>query len=298
MMPREAGKGRGLFGTITLVAWSLAGACASEGGDAPLDARPDASADADDADAGPTLDAGDGGDSAAPPSSCSDDGWCVVSFPEIEGVTLSAIWGSGPNDVWAVGSAGTIAHYDGTRWAVLPKADGGTEQTLFTVWGSGPNDVWAGSTERVLLHCDGWDREHARATWTLAHGSEAWRKRLDDRELSAPPGKFRVWSLWGTGPNDLWMLPSDSIRAWHADGFRNGNVDWMPVLDYFPDTEITFKGAWGPGPNDVWLVGSQGKILRARGGYQNGLVDWDVVNSGTREDLNAVWGTAFDDVWA
>jgi len=33
-------------------------------------------------------------------------------------VPLSALWGSGPNDVFAAGEKGTIVHYDGTRWVV------------------------------------------------------------------------------------------------------------------------------------------------------------------------------------
>ena len=29
---------------------------------------------------------------------------------------LSAVWGPSPDDLWAVGSAGAIAHYDGNSW--------------------------------------------------------------------------------------------------------------------------------------------------------------------------------------
>src|SRR5207247_1617618 len=37
------------------------------------------------------------------------------------GVLLRAVWGSGPQDVWAVGQ-GALLHYDGAAWARLPPA--------------------------------------------------------------------------------------------------------------------------------------------------------------------------------
>ena len=52
------------------------------------------------------------------------------------------MWGSGPNDVFAVGANGTILHStnDGASWHAQTS---GTTQTLYGVWGSGPNDVFA-----------------------------------------------------------------------------------------------------------------------------------------------------------
>lgn len=288
----------GLAAMISL-SWILAGACASEGEPSATSSSLDAAVEAAEVDAGAstsTRDASDTTDAKNAPSGCSDDGWCVVDAPMVEGLSLSAIWGSGPSDVWVVGSAGSILHFDGAAWALLPKGDAGTAQTLFTVWGSGPSDVWAASTERVLFHSDGWHGGGAK--FDLVRGSDAWRKRLDDVEQAQPQGKFRVWNLWGSGPNDLWMAPSDSIRCWHASGYAAGDVDWIPVLDYFPSSDPDFFGIWGSAANDVWLVGSQGKILHTVSGFQNGLVDWEILNSGTSQDLNGVWGSAYDDVWA
>src|SRR5439155_245664 len=46
---------------------------------------------------------------------------------------LYGVWGSGRKDVFAVGTGGTILHYDGTSWTVQPS---GTPQVLYGVWGS------------------------------------------------------------------------------------------------------------------------------------------------------------------
>src|SRR6476659_1535743 len=65
--------------------------------------------------------------------------WSAVNSPTTEG--LFGIWGSGPDDVWAVGgsfSKGTIVHWDGSSWSTVPCPPSGL---LSGVWGSGPNDV-------------------------------------------------------------------------------------------------------------------------------------------------------------
>jgi len=48
-------------------------------------------------------------------SICSKDGWCWHN-PLPQGHDLRAVWGSGPDDVIAVGAYGTILRYDGTGW--------------------------------------------------------------------------------------------------------------------------------------------------------------------------------------
>src|SRR3990167_3531509 len=55
-----------------------------------------------------------GGGSAAQP----DAGWNLVYD---SGTELTAIWGSGPNDVWAVGGrfiSGFVRHWNGSSWEI------------------------------------------------------------------------------------------------------------------------------------------------------------------------------------
>ena len=51
-----------------------------------------------------------------------------------------AVWAGAPDDAWAVGDHGTIAHFDGTKWTL---AESGTTEQLSAVHGSGPDNVWA-----------------------------------------------------------------------------------------------------------------------------------------------------------
>src|SRR5262249_54261227 len=120
----------------------------------------------------------------------------VVQGPTAE--NLWSLWGSGPADVWAVGTGGAIVHYDGTAWTSAPSP---TTGTLVGCWGSGPTDVWAVGLEAsgrgtvpVLLHFRG----------------TAWAPDLDGltRDLVtslASVGLNAFLSVWGDGQGSLWI---------------------------------------------------------------------------------------------
>ena len=80
---------------------------------------------------------------------------------------MTSLSGSGPNDVWAVGTDRTILHYDGKVWE---KADPLTyEVTPFTmrsVWLGGPTDVWVAAGP-ILYHSTGWNGPSGTA-WSSA----------------------------------------------------------------------------------------------------------------------------------
>lgn len=63
-------------------------------------------------------------------------------------VTLNAIFGLSPADVWAAGDDGTVLHFDGTTWARIDL--GAYTGNLETIWGSGPDDVWIGGENRLF----------------------------------------------------------------------------------------------------------------------------------------------------
>lgn len=75
----------------------------------------------------------------------------VWSTDVVAGPGLSALWGTSPTDVWAVGLEGRVLHYDGTAWTpvVVP-----TTRDLRTVHGTAPNDIFVAGTD-ALLHFDG-----------------------------------------------------------------------------------------------------------------------------------------------
>ncbi len=101
--------------------------------------------------------------------------WSMFNVPaamNMSGMTLTSVWGSGSNDVWAVGDGGLAAHYDGTAWSVV---DLGTTANLTAVMGTSARSVWVAGASGTILHWDG-------ATWK-----------------PVPSGTTRdIWTLWAT----------------------------------------------------------------------------------------------------
>jgi hypothetical protein len=106
-----------------------------------------------------------------------------------EAVGLKDIWGSSGNDVFAVGTKGTILHYDGSHWSQM---NSGTKEILSGIWGSSSKDVFAvgkiGYNVGFILHYDG-------NTW-----SEMARYELDSII------GYRFESVWGSAWNDVFVV--------------------------------------------------------------------------------------------
>lgn len=73
--------------------------------------------------------------------------------------SLKAIWGSGPADIWAAGSARVALHFDGRAWSEVPFGVP-VSGDVSTLWGSGPHDVFAAGESGMILHWNGqaWSR--------------------------------------------------------------------------------------------------------------------------------------------
>src|SRR5690349_3621764 len=124
---------------VGVVLVMLAAGC-SDGGDMqpmrvppppppPLPNAPDAS----------PRDAMAGADASVPlPDSNSAAIWRLE--PSGTAADLYGVWGSGPGDVYAVGTSGTILHTPGWRGLHVTEAN-----FLDTVWGSGAGEVYVGS---------------------------------------------------------------------------------------------------------------------------------------------------------
>ncbi len=53
---------------------------------------------------------------------------------------LEGVWGTASNDVWAVGAAGTLLHYNGVAWSTVLS---GTASNLNSIWGTAANNIFA-----------------------------------------------------------------------------------------------------------------------------------------------------------
>jgi hypothetical protein len=80
------------------------------------------------------------------------DGIKQVIYPEPDVENwLNSVWGSGANDVWAVGQHGAVLHFNGTAWS-LEQLDA---DNLADIWGTAANDVYTCGDKGALFHYNG-----------------------------------------------------------------------------------------------------------------------------------------------
>jgi len=79
-------------------------------------------------------------------------------YPDI--AHLNGVWGYTHDDLWAVGSKGTVLHFDGTSWQKMPVPPEVAEIDLFDIDGhesmtDGNLDIYAVGTSGTIIHWDG-----------------------------------------------------------------------------------------------------------------------------------------------
>jgi hypothetical protein len=206
---------------------------------------------------------------------------------------MAAIWGSGPNDVWATGglqyrsslgatvfieTQGLMLHWDGAAWsnwtAEHPEV---ALRASHAIWGSSASDVWQGgsfsSAEGELGHFDG-------AAWS-------------SNDLDPVPPEPVPLAIWGSSSSDVWAVVTSDLN-WltdllHWDGTAWSN--WTEQRNASIPTMQQVAGLGGSSSTDVWLVGDNGTLMRWDG------TSWSSVRAPTR-DLSRVFVSSPDEAWA
>lgn len=172
--------------------------------------------------------------------------------------SISDIWGTGKEHVFAVGRNGTIVHYSNGNWT--PLASSPTTNSLTSIWGSGPDDIFAVGHAGTIVHYNG-------TTWTT----------MDS------PVTGHLTSVWGTGPDNVFAV-GENGQSIYYDG-----DNWVNL----PFSEAgNIRDIWGTGPHEVFAVGSNGLMARYSG---NALFPIDVPSMTSLYDI---WVSASNDVFA
>jgi hypothetical protein len=163
----------------------------------------------------------------------------------------SAIWRLSDRDLWIVGEAGLMLHWDGTTLTRSPAVTG---QDLLAVWGSAPDQGWAVGRGGVMLQWDG----------------RAWTRRssaLTDVDLTGLAGTGQ--ELWATGKTGAL--------------FRQDGGHWSQLKT---GTDADLSAVWESASGQVWAVG-EGVTLRWDGKSltrQHGPKLGDVWGGSERDD--------------
>lgn len=221
-------------------------------------------------------------------------GYVQAPAPTLE--HLLAAWSNAEHDVWAVGSNGEMIHWDGSSWtSVRPELP---ESNDFTdVWGCAFNDVWI-SGGGGSQHYDLASLQGGAPALSALHGFAcddvygvdpdglAWHWD-GSRWSSESTGAFAASgvsgeSLGGTSGGDLWLLAGEG-EVWHRDATAWTLAYTAPEL---------LRSVFAVAADDVWVVGLNGFTAHYDGSQ------WLAVAGPALPDLEAVWASGPDDVWA
>lgn len=135
-------------------------------------------------------------------------------------IGLMSIGVLSPTDVWVGGVAGTLDHFDGTRWSSVDGPIGGSSDVA-SIWAGSDGVAWAGGGHLLRK---------------LKNGAVESRITVD-----AP-----IISIWGAAPNDVWAV-SFAGPVFHFDG-SSWSTSATPV-------QASWNSVYGTSARDVWVVG-------------------------------------------
>ena len=185
--------------------------------------------------------------------------WSTTPFPFF---TPSALGGTGPNDVWAVGEQlegesyrGAIAHWDGRAWS-----QGSSSPTWFAaVWAQSPDNAFA--VGGSINHWDG-------KTWSEMSYEEQGPWCTDPSSCQRDEAGDCICTLgalvdvWGTGANDVYAVSNVPPVILRFDGERWRATE-VPTraADFRMNHQLRASG-----PANVFLISYPGLLHHLRGG--------------------------------
>jgi hypothetical protein len=182
--------------------------------------------------------------------------------------TLENVWGTGPEDIWAVGRSGIALHWDGTAWEKVATP---VSSLLAGLWGDASDRFFAAGAGGALMAWNG-------ASWSsVAAGT-----------------KKSLRAVFGRAQNDVWAVGAEgTIVRFNGLGWGSAKVQGVPDAEGVeqPITEELYA-VWAASATDGWAVGANGRMLRWDG------VQWNIVESEWTTALRGVYGLASNDVWA
>lgn len=180
---------------------------------------------------------------------------------------FSAVWGSGSNDVFAVGSYG-IAHFDGDTWSALDTGFSGYQ--FADVSGSASDDVYVVGNKdmvnTVVLHFDGatWTDAIKDSSFSSSYYNHIWVDAgnvyvagggrilqfngIDWHDLALPFFAPSIQGVWSNGGH-LYVISNVNYESgiYHFDGSQ-----WLVDKEF---VGLSLTGIWGSKATGAYVVG-------------------------------------------
>lgn len=177
------------------------------------------------------------------PAPLAADGKPRLRFQPLTSPTkqdLTAIHGTGPSEIYAVGGGGTLLRFDGTAWTQeQPKLAAMAPPFTADLWG-----VYAYSGGAMAVGKSGAWARRAAGVW----------------QVGAPLAVESLAAAYGTAANNIYAAGSAGYI------FRFDGSSWSLQQPGFSFT-TKLAGIFGDGMNTLYFVGLTGSILRKTGGF-------------------------------
>jgi hypothetical protein len=175
--------------------------------------------------------------------------------------TVEKLWGNSPSNVYGVGNAGTILHYNGLEWR---RVESGTSLDIYDVYGDGEEvlavaaDAFSGIQGSKLIRLNGdqpatllspqslstatlnglWFMSNRRYLGVGSRNFEKRRRDGQEWEAVSVSSLGNNWTMRVTGQaiNDLFITATSS-QILHFNG-----VSWRNFQNHLPDGEKWFRG--------------------------------------------------------
>lgn len=165
------------------------------------------------------------------------ESWTRLDLPPLDRDirALFKVWGTGPDNVIAVGARGVIIRWDGTEWSQEPS---GTAADLISLWGRSPDDILVvgGRSNGELVRWDGasWTAEKTilaglNGVWMDAAG-DAWVAGVGGALARVPAGGFEFDKLRGIPRTVLHATWSRDDVLWVVGGSLNDSPPWTGLV--------------------------------------------------------------------
>jgi len=214
-----------------------------------------------------------------------------ATIPGASGSSLNSAGGSGPNDVWAVGSqsggsnGALIEHFNGTSFSNVtsPTVSGGD---LVSVSADSPTDAWTVGGQVIT-------EPHNTLDAPLAEHWNGSSFSVVSTPITpvGPSQRDELVSVVAISPTDAWAIILMAQGREQSSEFEQWNGStWTAVAN--PAGGI-LNGLSATGPNDVWAVGNNGLIEHFNG------TSWSQVSNpaGSGENLASVSALSPTDEW-
>lgn len=229
------------------------------------------------------------------PLTCTTDFICWEA-PLPFGMDLSDVTAVAANDVWAVGSQGSVVHYDGTLWKLVSS---GTLQDLTGVSASSSSNIWiSGGDGGLVLKGNGSTfspvstGNSVRTTGIYTTGPNQVFVATDSPNVMRYNGTWntddsksrsvgKLIGISGSSGSNVWVYGSDNtLSRYNGSSWTVSNRNFTPT------------GIFATGASDGYMVNFDNKM------YKNSGTDFTVVSGPAgATGLAGIWGTSASNIF-